>query len=162
MYVLAIDCGTQSLRGIVFDAQGGKTLCSKQVKFEPYYANKPGYAEQNPTVYYDALCMVTNYLNEHSPSIMEKVSALTITTQRDAAICVDKDGQVLRPAIIWADQRMIDKPRKMSLHHDLIFRVIGMKTTTDILSRNCKAHWIQDYEHIYGSKHTSTFNSPLI
>lgn len=145
MYVLSIDCGTQSLRAIVFDSTG-QTLASKQVKFQPYYSTEPGYAEQDPFVFYNALCTAVRFLNENSAAIMTDVKAVTVTTQRDAAICMNKEGQPVRPAIIWADQRRIATPRKMALHNDLIFRVIGMKKTADNLSRNCKAHWIQDNE----------------
>ncbi|PKM67256.1 MAG: carbohydrate kinase [Firmicutes bacterium HGW-Firmicutes-2] len=151
MYVLAIDCGTQSLKAVVFD-QTGKTIASKQVEFEPYYAHKPGYAEQNPQIYYDSLCIATQELIKVHPIFLNTVKAITITTQRDMAICVDDQGVALRPAIIWADQRMIDEPRKMAIHHRLLFSAIGMKPTVDILSRSCKAHWIQDHEPLIWKK----------
>lgn len=145
MYVLAIDIGTQSLRAIVFDKEG-QTLAHEQIKFTPYYASKPGYAEQDPNLYYRCLCEATHKLVATAPVIMAAIEAITVTTQRDCAICVDSEGEPLRDAIIWADQRMVDEPRKMALHHDLIFRIIGMKATTDILSRNFKGHWLQDNE----------------
>lgn len=151
MYVLAIDCGTQSLKAVVFD-QTGKTIATKRVEFEPYYVSKPGYAEQNPQIYYDSLCHATQELIKAHPIFLNTIKAITITTQRDMAICVDAQGVALRPAIIWADQRMIDEPRKMAPHHRLIFSAIGMKPTTDILSRSCKAHWIQDHEPIIWKK----------
>ncbi len=151
MYVLAIDCGTQSLKAVVFD-QTGKTIAIEQIEFEPYYAHKPGYAEQDPEIYYESLCRATQSLIKEHPIFMNAIKGITITTQRDMAICVDEGGVALRPAIIWADQRMIDEPRKMALHHRLAFFVIGMKPTTDILSRSCKAHWIQDHEPIIWRK----------
>jgi len=145
MYVLAIDCGTQSLKAVIFD-QTGKAMAIERVEFEPYYAHKPGYAEQDPEIYYESLCKATQALMKAHPIFLDTVKAMTITTQRDMVICVDEGGVALRPAIIWADQRMIDQPRKMAPHHHLAFTVIGMKPTTDILSRSCKAHWIQDHE----------------
>ncbi|MDF1616446.1 FGGY-family carbohydrate kinase [Petrocella sp. FN5] len=145
MYVLAIDCGTQSLKAVVFD-KTGKTIAVQRVGFEPYYANMPGYAEQDPKIYYKSLCKATRNLIEAHPILFDAIGAVTVTTQRDMAICVDKQGVALRSAIIWADQRMIKVPRKMALHHRLAFSVIGMKPTTEILSRSCKAHWIQDHE----------------
>jgi sugar (pentulose or hexulose) kinase len=151
MYVLAIDCGTQSLRAMIID-QHGKTLASEKVIFEPYIASEPGYAEQNVLVYYESLCLATQALKKDQLKLMKDVEAIVLTTQRDMAICVDKKGLPLRPAILWADQRMIDEPRPMSLLHDGIFRVIGMKKTTEIISRNCKAHWIQDNEPEVWSK----------
>lgn len=145
MYVLAIDCGTQSLKGIIFDKKG-KMLVGEHIKFKPYYASEPGYAEQDAYVFYNSLCSVVKKLNERAPVIMAHIEGITVTTQRDTSICVDQDGEPLRPAIIWADQRMIDEPRKMTFLHDLVFKAINMKKTVEILSRNCKAHWLQDYE----------------
>lgn len=145
MYVLAIDCGTQSLRGIVFD-QKGKMLAKEKIIFEPYYANKPGFAEQDSHIFYDAMCSAVKALIMKAPEVMEKVEGMTVTTQRDAVICVDSEGRPLRPAIIWADQRRIDIPRPMSLIHSAMFSIVRMRGTAENLSRNFKGHWIQDNE----------------
>jgi len=145
MYVLAIDCGTQSLRAIIFDSKGA-TLAVQKVEFEPYYSKKNGYAEQDVQVFYQALCEGTSALRISYPEIMAQVAGVSITTQRDGVICVDKKGVPLRPAIIWADRRQVAIPRKMKFFHQLAFRMIGMKGTVDEISRNFKGHWIQENE----------------
>ena len=145
MYILAIDCGTQSLRGIVFDHQG-TLLIKEKISFSPYKVSQPGYAEQDSLVFYKAMCTAINRLNKNEPEVMKLVAGITVTTQRDAVICVNEEGEPLRPAIIWADQRRIDQPRPMSLLHTAIFRLVGMAMTAENLSRNFKGHWIQDNE----------------
>lgn len=143
--VLAVDCGTQSIRGIVFDHQG-HMLVKEQVYFEPYFSKEPGYAEQNPEVFWEALCEVTQKLILEAPEVMAAVTALTVTTQRDTCVLIDKTGQVLRPAISWADQRKISKAKPFSTMHRIVFRIIGMTKTVTLLSRNFKGHWILEHE----------------
>ena len=53
--ILAIDNGTQSLKALVFDLTG-RLLLKKQVPFKPYYSEQPGWAEQDPEVFWQALC----------------------------------------------------------------------------------------------------------
>ena len=56
-YVLAIDCGTQSIRAIMFDTEGNIIAKAKK-SFEPYFSREPGWGEQNPELYWDNLCFV--------------------------------------------------------------------------------------------------------
>ena len=53
--LLAIDNGTQSLKALVFNLEG-QLLAREQVKFTPYYSKNPGWAEQDPEVFWQALC----------------------------------------------------------------------------------------------------------
>ena len=56
LYILAIDCGTQSVRALLFDLEGN--LVSKaQIHIEPYFSSHPGWANQDPSTYWDALCL---------------------------------------------------------------------------------------------------------
>ncbi len=53
--LLAIDNGTQSVKAILFDPRGN-LLAKSQVPFEPYFSDVPGWAEQHPHVFWDAVC----------------------------------------------------------------------------------------------------------
>ena len=48
--ILAVDCGTQSLRAILFSKKG-EMLARVQIEYEPYFCKNPGWAEQNPELY---------------------------------------------------------------------------------------------------------------
>ena len=52
--ILAIDNGTQSLKALVFDLQGN-IAAKEQVPFTPYFSERPGWAEQDPEVFWTAL-----------------------------------------------------------------------------------------------------------
>ena len=55
--ILAIDNGTQSVRALLFDPQGN-LLAKSRVPIEPYFSTAPGLAEQEPEVFWQALCQV--------------------------------------------------------------------------------------------------------
>ena len=60
-HVLAIDVGTQSTRAMVFDLRGTLVAISR-VPIEPYYSIAPGLAEQDPLVFWNAVCEACNKL----------------------------------------------------------------------------------------------------
>ena len=61
MYVLAIDCGTQSLRAIIFN-QKGALVAKEKMTFDPYLTAKPGYVEQDSTMFYDIMCQALGFV----------------------------------------------------------------------------------------------------
>lgn len=103
-YLLALDCGTQSLRALVFDT-GGRMLAREQIEYTPYVSPGPGLAEQDPEVYWDSLALACRQLARNAPDIWSGIAGVGVTAQRATMVNVDKDGQVLRPAIVWLDQR---------------------------------------------------------
>ena len=107
MYLLGYDIGSSSVKGSVVDAQTGKT-----VAFASYpsheaiiISQKPGWAEQEPSMWWDNLKMVTQMLlREVNP---KDIAAVGISYQMHGLVCIDKDRNVLRPSIIWCDSRAV-------------------------------------------------------
>ena len=52
--ILAIDNGTQSVRALLFDRTGNLVAKGKR-EIEPYFSEHPGWAEQDPEVYWQAM-----------------------------------------------------------------------------------------------------------
>lgn len=86
----------------------GNIVVMEKKEFKPYYSKRPGWAEQDFQVWWDGLCLVCKNIKVKSVDIWDNIIGVTVTTQRDTGICVDKDGNPLRPAIIWLDQRMAE------------------------------------------------------
>ena len=59
--ILSIDCGTQSIRAILFSLKGD-IIDKEQIFYDPYFSKKAGWAEQKAEVYWDGLCEATNIL----------------------------------------------------------------------------------------------------
>ena len=102
--LLAIDVGTQSVRAIVFDAQGHLLAKAQQALDPPYVSPRPGWAEQDPACYWRAMVAACNDLWRQGGVRPESIGGLALTTLRSTVVCADDSGQVLRPAIVWLDQ----------------------------------------------------------
>ncbi len=142
-YVLAIDCGTQSVRALIYDKKG-ELIGKNKIEFEPYYSQFPGWAEQDPEVYWDSTCKACKGLQADLPNEWAEIMGVTLTTQRDTGINVDKSGKTLRPAIIWLDQRMATCAEPLKFKHKVVFSAIGMKRASDITRKKSKCNWIRE------------------
>lgn len=144
--LLAIDVGTQSARAIVFDAQG-HLLARAQVPFEPaYHSPQPGWAEQPPEVYWDAVKTCCERLWEQGPVKPGEITGLALTTQRCTMVCLDGNGRVLRPAILWLDQRRSDQPPGLGPLWNGVFRAAGAHALVQHFQREAEANWLAQYQ----------------
>lgn len=143
--VLSIDCGTQSVRAMLFD-QHGELLGKCKRGFQAYSSPHPDWAEQDADLYWENLSEVTRQLKESYPESFQKIEAVGLTTQRDTAVFIDEEGQPLRPAIVWMDQRKLDDPLPFRKTQALALRLSGMKETAITFNRNCPTHWIKIHE----------------
>ena len=103
--ILSIDIGTQSVRAVAIDLMGNIIDLYKQ-HIEPYFSVKPGWAEQHPEYFYEQLCIATQQLWIKNPDLKPRITAVTLTTQRGTVVNLDENGNSLRPAIHWLDQRL--------------------------------------------------------
>ena len=158
-YLLAIDNGTQSVRALVFDTAG--TLIDKtRVPIEPYYSEAPGMAEQDPEVFWTALCSACQMLWSKQHIHPDSIAALAVTTQRSTLINVDKTGKPLRPAIVWLDQRRTENLKPVGGLWGLAFKLSRMSDTVAYLQAEAEANWIRTYQpEIWQNTHKFLFLS---
>jgi sugar (pentulose or hexulose) kinase len=144
--VLTIDLGTQSARAILTD-KDGSILHKVQHKFEkPYYSLNPGWAEQQPEVYWESICDITRQLKEKAREVWSDIIAVTVTTIRDTCVCVGKDGKPLRDAILWLDKRECMPTKPVPAVNMLLFSLIGMRDTVELQRRVSACNWIMANE----------------
>jgi sugar (pentulose or hexulose) kinase len=141
-HVLAIDCGTQSVRALIFDLRGN-LVHKVRVPIEPYFSVKPGWAEQHPTVFWENLCAACQQLWQGSPVPREALSGVALTAQRSTVVNVDERGEPLRPAIVWLDQRRTEGLPPVGGLWGLAFRLSGMANTAAYLQAEAEANWIR-------------------
>jgi len=151
--ILSVDCGTQSLRAILFSLQG-EMLAIEKIPFEPYVSPKPGWAEQDPEIYWDALKTACQDLKKKYPEPFGKITGCSVTTMRDSMINVDSEGNALRPVMIWLDQRKADPVYRPHLGMKMLIKIIGMEDSIDKAQRDGKCNWIrQNQPEIWQQTH---------
>ena len=143
--VLTIDCGTQSLRVIIFNKKG-EIIVEDKREFEPYFSLKPGWAEQNPEVYWNSALESMQVIKSKDPVSWKKIKALVVTTLRSTHVLMDKNGNVLRPSILWLDQRVSSINPNLNFFEKTLFSIVSMKNTLEIISSQSKANWIKENE----------------
>lgn len=139
--VLAIDHGTQSARALAFDAQGD-LVTRGRVPVQPYFSEHPGWAEQHPERFWDAIALACRALFAERPDLRDRVAAVTLTTQRGTVINLDKDGQPLRPAILWLDKRRVEGTTPIGGRWGALFRLVRMTETIGYFQAEAEANWI--------------------
>lgn len=107
MYLLGYDIGSSSVKASLVDAQTGKCIASD---FYPrteaeIISHKQGWAEQKPEQWWQSLTLATKSVLSHAKINPADIKAIGISYQMHGLVCIDKDNNVLRPAIIWCDSR---------------------------------------------------------
>lgn len=144
-HLLAIDVGTQSARAIVFDARG-TLLARAQKVFEPtYHSPQPGWAEQHADVYWEAVvaCVRELWSSGIRP---DEIAGLALTTQRATTVCLDGGGHLLRPAILWLDQRRCDQPPAVGPLWSAAFALAGAGGLIRHFQREAEANWLAEHQ----------------
>jgi len=143
--LLAIDNGTQSLKALVFDPEG--RLVVKAVEpFDPYYSEHPGWAEQDPNVFWQALCRACRSLWQAEPAVRDRLAGMALTTQRGTVINMGGDGRPLRPAILWLDQRRAHGQPPLGGPWGMLFKALRLSRTIAYLQAEAEANWIRIYQ----------------
>ena len=144
-FILALDAGTQSARALIFDLQG-QPVHKTRIPITPYVSPQPGWAEQDPDVYWDALAAACQQLWRERPDLREAIAGVALTTQRATVINVDAQGRPLRPAIVWLDQRRTAGLKPVRGVWGVAFALTGMSETVAYLQAEAEANWIQRHQ----------------
>ncbi len=143
---LTFDFGTQSVRASIFDPSGNCLAMAKKVYEPPYYRSKPGYAEMDPDYYWRCLCECTNSLVRDHSDLVSRVKGIELDCFRDSAVLLDKDNKVIRPMILWLDQRLAKCKEPLPLIPRALFRLVGKTDVINMNRRRTMANWIKENE----------------
>ena len=143
IYFLAIDNGTQSVRALIFD-EFGTEIAKARVPIEPYFSEQPNYAEQHADYYWQKLCEACQKLWQSCEIKPEQIAGVSLATQRYTMICLDKDKQPLRPAIVWMDLRRAETHNIGFLHP--LTKLIGMGELVKDAQQKARCNWLAQNE----------------
>ena len=101
MKYIGIDCGTQSLKVLVWDSETGETSSAAR-SYDLMEGLPPGHKEQDPQIWIDALEGCINLLRGENAALSD-VMAIGVSGQQHGLVVLDQNDQVIRPTKLWND-----------------------------------------------------------
>ncbi|HYF91717.1 MAG TPA: xylulokinase [Symbiobacteriaceae bacterium] len=98
---LGVDVGTSGARVLAVDASG--RLAAIATAEYPLLTPRPGWTEQNPTDWWSAVASCLRQVAAAVPPA--EIRAIGLTGQMHGSVFLDAAGEVIRPALLWNDQR---------------------------------------------------------
>ncbi|GAI31170.1 unnamed protein product, partial [marine sediment metagenome] len=102
-YLIGIDVGTTGTKVLLINEDGA--VISKAFREYPLHTPQLGWAEQDPEDWWNATVKGVKKVLDDSELRGGEVTALGLTGQMHGSVFLDKENRVLRPAILWCDQR---------------------------------------------------------
>ena len=102
MKTLGIDVGTGGTRTVVVDPDGN-VVASATAEHVPFVSMRTGWAEQDPEDWWRATTTVVREILAKSSA--DEIKAVGFSGQMHGLVLLGPSDEVLRPAIIWCDQR---------------------------------------------------------
>jgi xylulokinase len=104
MKLLGIDVGTGGTRAVIL-SETGKLLASATHEHPAFTSPQLGWAEQDPRDWWRAAGGAIKEALQKTGLTGEDISCIGLAGQMHGAVLLDENNQVLRPALIWCDQR---------------------------------------------------------
>ncbi len=102
-FYIGIDLGTSGLKAVLVSAEGEvKGIGSGGY---PIDIPRPGYAEQDPLLWYRVLCRSVRDAVQQAQIDPAEVRGIGISGHMHGTILLDRAGELLHPAVLWCDQR---------------------------------------------------------
>ena len=100
---LGIDLGTSGVKVIILDEQD--QLLAQASRSLSVSRPAPLFSEQNPTDWWLATCSAIEELKNTHSALLKSVKAVGLSGQMHGATLLDKNNNIIRPAILWNDGR---------------------------------------------------------
>jgi xylulokinase len=143
-YLLGLDIGTSGTKTLLIDETG--KVVARAVAEYPLLTPRPNWAEQNPTDWWEATVATIHRVLEESGLSGDQVSAVGLSGQMHGSVFLDSADEIIRPAILWCDQRT-------QAQCDWITETVGVET---VVAETCnpiltgfqapKIIWLRDNE----------------
>lgn len=102
-YLMGIDVGTTGVKVLLIDEYGN--VVGSAIEEYPMYTPYPQWAEQDPEDWWDAAYEAIRRVLSHPDLDLEEIEGVGLTGQMHGMVMLDEEGEVLRPCIMWNDQR---------------------------------------------------------
>jgi xylulokinase len=142
--VLGIDVSTTATKAVLVDELGGvRGIGASEYGFE---APQPTWSEQDPRLWWDGAVEAIRAVLASPGVDAADIDAVGLTGQMHGAVLLDAAGQVLRPAILWNDQRTAAEcdAIRAALGPERLIAITGNDALTGFTAP--KLVWVRDHE----------------
>jgi xylulokinase len=143
-FVLGIDASTTATKAVLVRDSG--TVAAVGVSEYDYEIPHPGWAEQDPGLWWDGATAAIRDVLATTGASADDVAAIGLTGQMHGLVLLDAADDVLRPAILWNDQRT-------AAECDAIRAAVGPERLIEITGNDAltgftapKLVWVRDHE----------------
>jgi ribulose kinase len=139
--LLGLDFGTGGIRVGVFDLDSRRMLGEREEHYDTVYP-RPGWAEQSPADWWDALGRATRALMADLGS--PEISGICAATTASTVVACRKDGTPLAPALLWMDCRAAEEAERSARSKNPVMEYVGGANASEWLIS--KAMWLAGHE----------------
>jgi len=146
-YLLGYDLGSSSIKATLLDTETGRAVSTavSPEKEMAIQSPKPGWAEQDPELWWQHIKRATAILIHQSDASPNDIAAIGISYQMHGLVLVDSHQQILRPSIIWCDSRATEIGQ-------IAFQEIGNQNSLEHFLNSpgnftaSKLKWVKEHE----------------
>ncbi len=143
-YLLGIDVSTTATKALLVDEKGQVVaVASSEYDFQTPH---PQWSEQEPALWWEGAIQSIRQVLQDSGVAAENIRGIGLTGQMHGLVMLDEDGHVIRPAILWNDQRtaaQCDEIRRL-LGKDRLIQITGNNALTGFTAP--KILWVKENE----------------
>lgn len=156
-YILAHDLGTSGNKATLFSDEG-KLITSEVFSYGCHFFNA-NWAEQDAEDWWNAICTSSRNLIAKANIRPQDIGVISFSGQMMGCLCVDRDGNPLRPSIIWADQRAQAQQAAIAegISMEDFYRIAGHRNSASYGLQ--KLMWVRDNEPEIYAKTYKTLNA---
>ncbi len=110
---LGIDVGTSGTRALVID-EHGRVIAAASEDHAPFASPQLGWAEQDPNDWWRACTVAVPRALAAAGIAKDQIACIGFSGQMHGAVLLDRHDEVIRPALIWCDQRTEPQVRELS------------------------------------------------
>jgi xylulokinase len=143
--VLGIDVGTGGTRAVLLD-EAGRVLGAATAEHADMASPQLGWAEQDPRDWWRAARVAIEECLTAAGATGAEVSAVGLSGQMHGLVLLDAAGEVVRPALLWCDQRTEEECREITER-------VGVKRLIELVANPAltgftlpKIWWVRKHE----------------
>ncbi len=142
---IGIDIGTSGTKSLLIDSEGN--ILAEASSSYDVHSPRPMWTEQNPDDWWTATVKTVRAVVKQGRIKPDAVKAIGLSGQMHGSVFLDKKGKVLRPALLWNDQRTAqecDEITKRAGGRDELIRMVANPALTGFTAP--KILWLRNNE----------------